>query len=451
MNTTIPLYHHHPYSGYRFENTSRFYSQSTPPEDTFDDEDQIPSVDEFRAIIDDYLNNLSPKKRDKALVDQHRYCLIQQVLRDPRNTAISTAQFRFWVKKMFQLQPGTTDLVCHDNKPVAMKEQIYDILVKAHREAHHGGRDKTSALVRRRFSWIPKELVARFVRHCPFCITRRNSGHSPSTLVSKNSSPRSSRYSRHGCSFDSSVPSICTPTSIKQEDSDLSSGPPSSDSGYEATPNYVTMSTSSSPRRPYFNSMYDRDEPDFLDCPYDPTSFAMNNNFRTSTTASTDQRQNVMHPLSHHSHPQPQSPLFYHQNYSGYPFYSTGYYPNALGITPCQESTSTTTSNSTSTSNSSTNAAAVAVAAASSTAAAAAAAVALMRSPGANTTDLLSHHHQDHYNNNNTTQQHHSNSNSQYHQQQQQQQQQHHHHSSNGHFTSYQPLNVPENAFSAEI
>ncbi|KAG1072879.1 hypothetical protein G6F42_025865 [Rhizopus arrhizus] len=139
MNTAIPLYHHHPYSGYRFENTARFYSQSTPPEETFDDEDQIPSVDEFRAIIDDYLNNLSPKKRDKALVDQHRYCLIQQVLRDPRNTAISTAQFRFWVKKMFQLQPGTTDLVCHDNKPVAMKEQIYDILVKAHREAHHGG------------------------------------------------------------------------------------------------------------------------------------------------------------------------------------------------------------------------------------------------------------------------------------------------------------------------
>ncbi|KAI8339127.1 hypothetical protein BC941DRAFT_326316, partial [Chlamydoabsidia padenii] len=139
-----------------------------------DDENQLPTPEDFRAIVDDYLNNLSPKKRDKALVDQHRYYLIQQVLRDPRNTAISTAQFRFWVKKMFQLQMGTMDIICHDNKPVAVKEQIYDILVRAHREAHHGGRDKTSALVRRKFSWIPKELVARFVRHCPFCITRRN-------------------------------------------------------------------------------------------------------------------------------------------------------------------------------------------------------------------------------------------------------------------------------------
>ncbi|KAI8376488.1 uncharacterized protein BYT42DRAFT_469653, partial [Radiomyces spectabilis] len=130
--------------------------------------------DEFKAIIKDYLQNLSPKKRDKALVDQQRYVLIQQVLRDPRNTAISTAQFRFWVKKMFQLQNGSMDIVCHDNKPVAIKEEIYFVLVKAHRDAHHGGRDKTSALVRRQYSWIPKELVARFVRNCPFCITRRN-------------------------------------------------------------------------------------------------------------------------------------------------------------------------------------------------------------------------------------------------------------------------------------
>jgi hypothetical protein len=119
----------------------------------FDDENQLPTPEEFKTIVDNYLNNLSPKKRDKALVDQHRYYLIQQVLRDPRNTAISTAQFRFWVKKMFQLQLGTVDIICHDSKPVAIKEHIYDILVRAHREAHHGGRDKTSALVK----FVPKK------------------------------------------------------------------------------------------------------------------------------------------------------------------------------------------------------------------------------------------------------------------------------------------------------
>lgn len=135
-----------PFTGYGFESGRFFPQQPTPPDEIFDDENQVPSPEEFEAIVEDYLNNLSPKKRDKALVDQERYQLIQQVLRDPRNTSISTAQFRFWVKKMFQLQPGSVDLVCHDSKPVAMREQIYPILVRAHREAHHGGRDKTSAL-----------------------------------------------------------------------------------------------------------------------------------------------------------------------------------------------------------------------------------------------------------------------------------------------------------------
>ncbi|KAI9312430.1 hypothetical protein BX666DRAFT_1866270, partial [Dichotomocladium elegans] len=136
---------------------------------------QYPALDNFDAIVQGYLNNLSTKKRDKALVDRHRYSVIARVLKDPRNTAISTAQFRFWVKKMFQLvslEDGT-DIVCHDSKPVAMREDIYAILVQAHKQANHGGRDKTSALARRRYSWIPKELIARFVRHCPYCIARR--------------------------------------------------------------------------------------------------------------------------------------------------------------------------------------------------------------------------------------------------------------------------------------
>ncbi|OAD79850.1 hypothetical protein PHYBLDRAFT_58897 [Phycomyces blakesleeanus NRRL 1555(-)] len=175
-----------------------YYSHhSTAP--VLNDQEQYPSFKEFDNIVQEYLQNLSSKKRDKALVDQHRYSLILQVLKDPRNTAISTAQFRFWVKKMFQLAPtNSMDVVCHDNKPVAMREQIYSILVRAHREAHHGGRDKTSALVRRRYSWIPKELIARFVRQCPFCISRRNGctsptmngvPKSPQTQIDQTSSP----------------------------------------------------------------------------------------------------------------------------------------------------------------------------------------------------------------------------------------------------------------------
>lgn len=254
----------------------------------FNDNDQYPTYEEFQCIVQEYLDNLSPKKRDKALVDQHRYTLILQVLKDPRNTAISTAQFRFWVKKMFQLAPtDTLDIVCHDNKPVAMREQIYEILVRAHREAHHGGRDKTSALVRlliffffrlfsavtiafpssphqkipysqfppyiphkqilnfillsqvrRRYSWIPKELIARFVRNCPFCISRRNSSQSPSIGAPKTPSPTSSYPDNNGVPayvYDGAQASHLLRTTFEDDDLSYKTLTPEMDFDYVPT------------------------------------------------------------------------------------------------------------------------------------------------------------------------------------------------------------------------
>ncbi|KAI8328307.1 hypothetical protein EDC96DRAFT_452914 [Choanephora cucurbitarum] len=157
------MYHH-----------STLNSYNEPNITSLDQQDLFPTHEAFENIMMDYLSSLSPKKRDKALIDHARYRLIQTILKQPRDTSVSNAQFRFWVKKMFELQSYRTfELVCHDNKPVAIREQIYFILVQAHREAHHGGRDKTSAIVKSQFSWIPKELVARFVKNCPTCIDRR--------------------------------------------------------------------------------------------------------------------------------------------------------------------------------------------------------------------------------------------------------------------------------------
>lgn len=52
--------------------------------------------------------------------------------------------------------------------------------------------------VRKRYSWIPKELIARFVRHCPFCISRRN-GHlsrpATATITNGNESMKSTLLS----------------------------------------------------------------------------------------------------------------------------------------------------------------------------------------------------------------------------------------------------------------
>jgi hypothetical protein len=121
---------------------------------------------------------------------------IYKVLSDPQDTSLQTAQFRFWTKRMFSI--SETGLVCHEKRPVAPKEQIYGILVmvstgpakrlcceadylvsaQSHGASAHGGRDKTSLHVRRSYSWVPKELIARFVKCCPLCNARRSSNRS---------------------------------------------------------------------------------------------------------------------------------------------------------------------------------------------------------------------------------------------------------------------------------
>ncbi|CUS10017.1 unnamed protein product [Tuber aestivum] len=145
-------------------------------EDTPASLEGFPTQAEFENLLNEYILSLSPKKRDKALIPQKRYDNILAVLRDPKCTTIESAQFRFWAKKMFRLVPDDDNVgvVCHEGKPVAVREQLYHVLTSSHGQAQHGGRDKTSAQVRKYFSWVPKELIARFVRNCPSCTLRRS-------------------------------------------------------------------------------------------------------------------------------------------------------------------------------------------------------------------------------------------------------------------------------------
>lgn len=115
----------------------------------------FPTALEFENLLNEYILSLSPKKRDKALIPQKRYENIRAVLRDPKCTTIESAQFRFWAKKMFRLvtDEGYNDVVCHEGKPVAVREELYNVLTSSHGQAQHGGRDKTSAQVRKHYSW----------------------------------------------------------------------------------------------------------------------------------------------------------------------------------------------------------------------------------------------------------------------------------------------------------
>jgi hypothetical protein len=116
---------------------------------------QLPTVEEFHVLLNEYITSLSEKKRDKALIGMARYQNIHAVLKDPKCTTIESAQFRFWAKKMFTMEVFSDghSQVLHEGKPVAIKEDLFMILTNAHVQCQHGGRDKTSSQVRKYYSW----------------------------------------------------------------------------------------------------------------------------------------------------------------------------------------------------------------------------------------------------------------------------------------------------------
>lgn len=139
--------------------------------------DGFPSLEQYTNEVEAvYYASLTPRKRAKALIDTAMYAKIQALLVDPSSLE-GTAQFRFWVRKMFTYKAGPTGLpvVFHNERPVAVKEQIYGVLVECHRRANHAGRDRTDAIIRPFFSWVPKELVALFLKACPTCNLKRSS------------------------------------------------------------------------------------------------------------------------------------------------------------------------------------------------------------------------------------------------------------------------------------
>jgi hypothetical protein len=137
----------------------------------------FPTYAEYQSAESAYLFSLSHTKRRKALITQEMFDDIWDALHYPY-VRIVDAQFRFWVRKMFTLtnsgHDGTFPVVLHQDKPVAVREQLYEVLCYCHALALHGGRDKTCAAVRRHWSWVPKELIARFVMACPTCTYKKS-------------------------------------------------------------------------------------------------------------------------------------------------------------------------------------------------------------------------------------------------------------------------------------
>ncbi|TDL26959.1 hypothetical protein BD410DRAFT_477709 [Rickenella mellea] len=138
------------------------------------DQPGFPSYAQYEVLQNAYLNNLHKRKREKALITQSMHELIYDVLSDPGAINIGTAQFRHWVRRSFVLvEKAGCVVVTSGGRPVAVKEHIYEILCMCHAESGHKGRDKTCQVIREYYTWVPKDLVASFVKACPTCNAKR--------------------------------------------------------------------------------------------------------------------------------------------------------------------------------------------------------------------------------------------------------------------------------------
>ncbi|GAA5920158.1 hypothetical protein JCM5296_001179 [Sporobolomyces johnsonii] len=140
----------------------------------FADSEGLPSQPNFQLQIEEYLQGLHPNKLNKALISSKLYSQVLLILADPTSTTHGTAQLRFWAKKMFKLvRCPAADFITHEDRPVAVRERLYEIISDAHEASQHGGRDKTHIELRKSWSWVPKDVIARYVKVCPTCIAKK--------------------------------------------------------------------------------------------------------------------------------------------------------------------------------------------------------------------------------------------------------------------------------------
>jgi Integrase zinc binding domain len=74
-------------------------------------------------------------------------------------------------------------VIMHDNRPIAVAEQFYELLCHCHARVDHGGRDRTLAVIREYYSWVPKRITAMFVAACPTCNIKKNRGVRPAAFT----------------------------------------------------------------------------------------------------------------------------------------------------------------------------------------------------------------------------------------------------------------------------
>ncbi|CAB4413344.1 unnamed protein product [Rhizophagus irregularis] len=142
----------------------------------------------FNNLVKQYIENLAPIKKEKALINQEKLQKIKEVLLNPTNTTLYTSNFHYWAKNKFKLQKISSDsyIVLHtriqnkknDEKtkvelPVLIVENMYDKFCKIHSTiTQYGGQKETWNQISSKWEYCRQDLVEKFVSQCNVCAAK---------------------------------------------------------------------------------------------------------------------------------------------------------------------------------------------------------------------------------------------------------------------------------------
>jgi hypothetical protein len=132
----------------------------------------------FYKKIDEYINKLETKFREKSVIKQDMHNKIQKCLLLAKGISDNEfpATLVYWVKHKFILLKiaGNDIVVCiKTRKPVCVYEAFYNVITEAHKNVSHGGHEKTSFELNSQYSWVPRFCIEIFLKQCIPCQTRK--------------------------------------------------------------------------------------------------------------------------------------------------------------------------------------------------------------------------------------------------------------------------------------
>ena len=123
----------------------------------------------FDELVENYLNNISPDHRAKAILTQE---IVNQAIEILSGSDTSANQrYKHWYCKCsaWCILAKWKLYYSKEVKTVCVRENMYDVICSTHRDLQHAGYRITFEELQHHYSYPHRKLVAAFVNACSIC------------------------------------------------------------------------------------------------------------------------------------------------------------------------------------------------------------------------------------------------------------------------------------------